>query len=75
MFDIFFILVPFLSITHFHKKSKLIGFQLGLNYRKKKFESQIKKKHKILHSPSSTMIDEMMNSRVLHSKKLMKSNT
>ena len=31
MFDPFFMLVPLLSISSFHKKSKLIGLQLGLN--------------------------------------------
>jgi len=44
MFDTIFIWVPFLSVSHFHKRSKSNDFQLGLN-RQKKIEDQIEKKN------------------------------
>ena len=58
MFSSFFILVPLFSISHFHKKSKSIGFQLRPN----------RQKHKILHNPSTVMC-EMMNGGALLSEK------
>jgi hypothetical protein len=53
----------------FHKKSKLFGFKLELNHWKKRFDDQIKKKHKILNN-SSTVMYEKMNNGALHDKNL-----
>jgi hypothetical protein len=67
MFGIFFISVPLLSITYFHKKLKSINPQSGLNSQEQKFENQIEIM-KFLHSPSIIMC-ERMNIAHLHSVK------
>jgi hypothetical protein len=54
--------IPFLLISPFHKKSKLIGLQLELKYQDKKKNSMTKlKEQKILHSPSTIMCEKMIS--------------
>jgi hypothetical protein len=48
MFGVFFISISFFLVLSFHKKSKLISLQLGLNHQKN-FRIKLKK-YKILHS-------------------------